>query len=93
MNVKTFCLTELSFGAILGVGGFCVVRGIVNVKLTGSNKAKKKMSSEDFLLQEASCGFGGKGLLAKDGFYDISEARELMAKNYMRDGDARYAVA
>jgi hypothetical protein len=74
------------------VGGFCVVREIVNVKLMGSNKAKKTMSSEDLLLQEASRRFGGKGLLPKDSFYDISEARELMAKNYMQDSDARYAV-
>ncbi len=83
MNVNTFCLTELSFGAILGVGGFCVVREIVNVKLMGSNKAKETISSEDLLLQEASHRFGGKGLLPKDSFYDISEARELMAKNHM----------
>lgn len=31
-------------------------------------------------------------VLEEDDFYDISEARELMAKNYMRNGDARYAV-
>ena len=74
------------------MGGFCVVREIVNVKLKGSKKAKKKTSSEDLLLIEASRRFGGKDLLAEDSFYDISEARELMAKNYMRDGDARYAV-
>ena len=46
------------------MGGFCVVRETVNVKLMGSNKAKKTTSSEDLLLQEASHRFGGNQKIA-----------------------------
>jgi hypothetical protein len=85
---------ELKFGPILGVGGFCVVREVVEVKLKrgGTAKGKKDVSVNDSRVKAPGRRLGVSDTSEEDEFYDISEARELMAKNYMRNGDARYAV-
>ena len=90
-----FCLLplqELKFGSVLGVGAFCVVREVVQVKLKGGSKVQKKKSEEDIMVKNAVRRIASDDPLKEDEFYDISEARERMAKNFMRNGDARYAV-
>jgi len=84
---------ELKFGPLLGVGGFCRVSEVFEVKLSNDGKdLKKKQSDDDMMAKAAARRLATVATLKEDDFYDISEARELMAKNFDRNGDARYAV-
>jgi serine/threonine protein kinase len=92
-EIPSFEPNELKFGPILGVGGFCVVREVFEVRLKGHGKGEKKRESvDDAKVKAAVRRLGTSDEVENDEFYHISEARELMAKNYKRDGDARYAV-
>lgn len=78
----------------MGVGGFCLVREVFEIKSKADGKGgqKKRESPDEALIKTSVKRLGARDALEEDEFYDISEAKELMAKNYLRDGDARYAV-
>ena len=58
----------------------------------GKGSRKKRESADEAKVKSTVRMHGASDALEEDEFYHISEARELMAKNYIRDGDARYAV-
>jgi len=68
------------------------VREVFEVKLKSGGKVKKKESNDDINVKAAVRRLASDDSSSEDDFYDISEARELMAKNFKRNGDARYAV-
>ena len=89
-EIPSFEPFELKFGPILGVGGFCVVREVYEINLKSAT-AKKKESKDDKKAAAAAKSIPHDSLIEED-HYDILTAREHMATNFRRNGDARYAV-
>jgi serine/threonine protein kinase len=84
-ELPSFERTELSFGPVLGVGGFCMVREFRKVTLRFQTTSE---SSDDKAAAKAAAAVEQHD----DGHYDISTAREQIASSCLRDGDARYAI-
>ena len=92
-ELPSFQRSELKFGPVLGVGGFCVVKEIRKVTLLAQNA--KDISSDDEAAatpDSAAAAAEKRDSLADDEHYNISTAREQISKRCLRDGDARYAV-
>jgi hypothetical protein len=88
-ELPSFQRSELKFGPVLGVGGFCVVKEIRKVTLCAQTTG--------VLLDAAAATAGAMEkndslAVDDDEHYDISTAREHISKRCLRDGDARYAV-
>ena len=76
------CLrTELTYGAVLGVGGFSAVLEIRGVQLESTGTGTGQPMAEDSRPDDGD-----------EDFYMISTARDHIAKRCLRDGEARYAV-
>jgi serine/threonine protein kinase len=82
-EVPSFERSELTFGPVLGVGGFSVVKEIRKVTL-------RSQSTGESATSVAATETNDK--LMDDEHYDILTARELIASRCLRDGDARYVV-
>jgi serine/threonine protein kinase len=80
-ELPSFHRSELKFGAVLGVGGFCVVKEIRKVTLLSQTTGTRKAAATET-----------NDALMDDEHYDISTAREQIPRRCLRDGDARYAV-
>jgi serine/threonine protein kinase len=93
-ELPSFQRSELEFGPVLGVGGFCVVKEIRKVTLrsqTVLGKGNLKTPVKTTGTRKAAA-TGKNDALMDDEHYDISTAREQIASRCLRDGDARYAV-
>lgn len=66
------------------------MREVFEIKL--KTKPKKKDSDDDERIKSSVRRLASNDILEDEQHYDISEARELMEKNFNRRGDARYAV-
>ena len=92
-QLPSFQRSELKYGPILGVGGFCVVKEIRKVTLCAQTTTGVLSEDEAAVTAAAAAATMEKNsLLADDDHYDISTAREQISNRCLRDGDARYAV-
>lgn len=76
-----YATPEITFGKILGAGAFGVVREVTNIH-----------SSSAATDQTAGISSSEGGREDNHHYNDAADAREMMAKRVMRNGDARYAV-
>lgn len=82
----SFERSELQFGELLGVGGYCFVREIRQINLKEKEQEQAEPLEEGSFLDQARTN-------ETEAFhYDASTARGHMAKFCIRNGDARYAV-
>ena len=77
---------ELKFGKVLGVGGFCLVREVREIKVEPEEHNTGSHAIE--IITEPS----PANAASEEEHYDIATARRRMAKYCLRDGDVRYAV-
>jgi len=79
--VPVFDPNEVSFGNILGKGGFCTVTTLKSVVNSGesSNGTSKKQGRRPSYVDENE-------------FFSVTQDRVFIAKNFIRNGEHRYAV-
>jgi len=92
----TFDRDELGLGRILGVGGFCVVREVLGMRLkTKGEEEEEKMPNNNSHVELVQ-GNGGSDDDEEgeenEKHLEVSTARSFMEKYYLRNGNARYAV-
>ena len=71
-----FHITEISFGRVLGKGGFCTASTVNGVVLNGDKNSKRQPSSSN----------------EENEFFTVTQDREFICNNFIRDGKHRYAL-
>jgi serine/threonine protein kinase len=92
--------TEIKFGKVLGVGGFCVVREIAAIECGQSpgistNEEEARLAEESPLPSDVFMSemvFQRNESDTEDQHYEIEKAKETMAERCIRKGEARYAA-
>jgi len=94
-DIATFNMTECSFGALLGRGGFSCVHEVDDIRLTPelNSSATRRGSTTNVVLPKFSNSRNiGDKKEERDPFLANAEARRFIASTTKRSGLARYAV-
>mmetsp|Transcript_12402 Transcript_12402/g.17310 ORF Transcript_12402/g.17310 Transcript_12402/m.17310 type:complete len:259 (+) Transcript_12402:14-790(+) len=83
----SFKRSELGLGPVLGIGGFCTVKEISATKLQ-----KKSPTGDSTTPEENGKDEDQESQPDDDDHLDVASARETIAKQCLRKGDARYAI-
>lgn len=82
--IPVFSPSEVSFGSILGKGGFCTVTTLKEISRDDtSGDSSKKPAGKD--PRRAS-------YVDENTFFSVTQDREFISKNFIREGEHRYAI-
>jgi hypothetical protein len=76
LSIFHFMLTEVVFGSVLGKGGFCTVTTLKKVNIADDEENKKNRQPSKSEIE----------------FFTVSQDREFISDNFIREGKHRYAI-